>query len=40
MAAETHVFRTLLTKEEYVKLCEMYYDKKGNMQVNYYLSLF
>lgn len=36
MAAETHVFRTLLTKEEYVKLCEMYYDKKGNMQVNYY----
>ena len=36
MASEIHVFRTLLTKDEYVQLCEKYYDKKGNMQVNYY----
>ena len=36
MANEIQVFRTLLSKEEYVQLCEKYYDKKGNMQVNYY----
>lgn len=36
MANEIQVFRTLLSKEEYVALCDKYYDKKGNMQVNYY----
>ena len=29
-------FKTLLTKEEYVRLCEMFSDKRGNLQINYY----
>ncbi len=29
-------FKTLLTREEYLKLCEMFADKRGNLQVNYY----
>lgn len=36
MTPETQIFRTLLTKEEYVMLCQKYLDKKGNMQINYY----
>lgn len=29
-------FKTLLTKEEYVKLCERFKDCKRNLQINYY----
>lgn len=29
-------FKTLLTREEYLRLCEMFADKRGNLQVNYY----
>lgn len=29
-------FKTLLTKDEYVKLCERFKDCKRNLQINYY----
>ena len=29
-------FKTLLTKEEYVKLCTKFQDCKRNLQINYY----
>lgn len=29
-------FKTLLTREEYIRLCEMFSEKRGNLQVNYY----
>ena len=29
-------FKTLLTKEEYVRLCERFKDCKRNLQINYY----
>ena len=29
-------FKTLLTKEEYIRLCTKFKDLKGNLQINYY----
>ncbi|MFR7880409.1 MAG: CYTH domain-containing protein [Christensenellales bacterium] len=29
-------FKTLLTKDEYIKLCEKFKDCKRNLQINYY----
>ena len=29
-------FKTLLTKEEYISLCERFKDCKRNLQINYY----
>ena len=29
-------FKTLLTKDEYIKLCERFKDSKRNLQINYY----
>jgi uncharacterized protein YjbK len=37
MAKELEVsFRTLLSKNEYIKLAEMFNDKPSNLQINYY----